>query len=52
MKFKVYPFLFEVNTDDIQLNWENTEYRWILPEKIENYKTVPMLKEVMDEVLR
>lgn len=49
--FKVYPFLFEVKTGDIQLNWENIKYRWILPEKIVNYKTVPMLKEVIEEVL-
>lgn len=49
--FKVYPFLFEVKTGDIQLNWENIKYRWILPEKIVNYKTVPKLKEVIEEVL-
>ncbi len=50
--FKVYPFLFEVKEDKIQLNWENTEYRWILPEKIANYKTVPKLREVIEEVLK
>lgn len=50
--FKVYPFLFEVKEEKIQLNWENTEYRWILPEKITNYKTVPKLREVIEEVLK
>ena len=51
VEFKVYPFLFEVNTDDIDLNWENTAYKWIKPEKIIKYKTVPKLKEVIEEVL-
>lgn len=49
--FKVYPFLFEVKEVNIQLNWENTTYRWILPKDITRYKTVPKLKEVIDEVL-
>ena len=49
--FTVYPFLFEVKTRDIQLNWENIEYRWIVPEKIVKYRTVPKLKEVIEDVL-
>ncbi len=51
VEFKVYPFLFEVNKDNIDLNWENIEYRWIKPEKVIEYKTVPKLKEVIEEVL-
>lgn len=50
--FKVYPFLFEVQEENIKLNWENIDYRWILPEKITKYKTVPKLKEVIEEVLK
>ncbi len=52
LEFKVYPFLFEVEEKNIKLNWENTEYRWITPEKIRRYKTVPKLKEVIEEVLK
>jgi 8-oxo-dGTP pyrophosphatase MutT (NUDIX family) len=48
--FKVHPFLFEVKTKNITLNWENTEYKWIKPNKIVNYDTVPKLKEVIEEV--
>jgi 8-oxo-dGTP pyrophosphatase MutT (NUDIX family) len=48
--FKVYPFLFEVKTEEITLNWENVDYRWIEPHKIIKYNTVPKLKEVIEEV--
>ena len=51
LKFKIYPFLFEVKEEKIQLNWENVEYRWINPHDITKYKTVPKLKEVLEEVL-
>lgn len=50
--FKVYPFLFEVKEENIRLNWENINYRWILPKDITRYKTVPKLKEVIEEVLQ
>ncbi len=52
MEFKIYPFLFEVEEENVQLNWENVEYRWILPERIIKYRTVPRLKEVIEEVLK
>ncbi len=52
LEFKVHPFLFEVNTENISLNWENTEYKWINPEEITEYKTVPKLEEVIEEVLK
>jgi hypothetical protein len=44
--------LFEVEEKTIVLNWENTKYRWIVPEKIARYKTVPKLKDVIEEVLK
>jgi 8-oxo-dGTP pyrophosphatase MutT (NUDIX family) len=50
-EFIVYPFLFETEEGNIQLNWENTEYRWILPEEIGNYETVPKLNDVIERVL-
>ncbi|MBU7032336.1 MAG: NUDIX domain-containing protein [Theionarchaea archaeon] len=48
--FKVYPFLFEVKTKTITLNWENTQFKWIRPDRIVNYDTVPKLREVIEEV--
>ncbi|MBU7016425.1 MAG: NUDIX domain-containing protein [Theionarchaea archaeon] len=51
LEFEIYPFLFEVKDENIQLNWENTEYKWINPGKITQYRTVPKLKEVIEAVL-
>ncbi|HID97188.1 MAG TPA: NUDIX pyrophosphatase [Thermodesulfobacteriaceae bacterium] len=40
----VHPFLLEVdNPEDICLDWENTEFRWVEPGKINDFKTVPAL---------
>ena len=50
--WRVHPFLFVVhNPDKIRLDWENLEMRWILPEEIVQFQTVPALKEVLERVL-
>ncbi len=42
--WEINPFLFEVESDnEVELNWENTEYRWVSPEKIKELDTVPKL---------
>ncbi|MBU6996670.1 MAG: NUDIX domain-containing protein [Theionarchaea archaeon] len=51
IQFRVHPFLFEVNCSEIRLNWENTEYRWVHPEEIGTYETVPRLRETIESVL-
>ena len=43
----VHPFLFRSNSNIIKLDRENEDYHWIDPEKIENYDTVPKLKEAL-----
>ena len=45
--WEIYPFLFRLKTGTINLNWENSEYRWILPEEIHEYDTVPSLGKVL-----
>jgi len=48
----IYPFLF--HCDDpaaVRLDWEHTEYRWIEPDEIEHFQTVPHLKEVLSMLL-
>ncbi|MFN3301782.1 MAG: DUF6390 family protein [Patescibacteria group bacterium] len=40
-----YPFLFETKTDKIKIDWEHTKYRWIKPNEIKNYRTVPKLEK-------
>jgi ribose 1,5-bisphosphate isomerase len=46
----VHPFLFEARSKAIQLDWENTEYRWIDSRELSSYETVPKLKETFDRV--
>ncbi len=42
----IHPFLFEVLAPDaITLDWEATEMRWIAPQELQNYETVPKLEE-------
>ena len=48
--WKIHPFLFETTTQQISIDWEHTEYRWIKPDWICGYKTVPKLKEALDLV--
>ena len=44
----IFPFLFHLEKNlEIHLDWEHTEYRWIHPEEIEAFDTVPHLKEVV-----
>ena len=47
----VYPFLFVVEDPVIELNWENSEYRWISPSEITQYRTVPSLDKVLASLL-
>ena len=46
----VHPFYFRSNTNAIILDWEHDQYKWITPAEIENYDTVPRLKEALDSV--
>ncbi len=43
----IYPFLFSVKNPKIKLNWENSEYKWIVPDEILNYRIVPELDKVL-----
>jgi len=46
----VHPFLFETQSTTITLDWENVEYRWIHPNELRSYETVPKLEETFDRV--
>jgi 8-oxo-dGTP diphosphatase len=47
----VHPFLFSSDTDQIRIDWEHDEYRWINPKEIENYETVPRLEDALNCLL-
>jgi 8-oxo-dGTP pyrophosphatase MutT (NUDIX family) len=47
----VHPFLFEVRESArIRADWEHTETRWIRPQDIFQYETVPQLAEALMRV--
>jgi len=48
----VYPFLFGVpNPKKIKIDWEHTEFRWIKPEELEGFETVPSLMETLNTLI-
>lgn len=49
--YVVYPFLFDVSSRRVRLDWENVEHRWIRPDEIDRYDTVPRLRDVLASVL-
>lgn len=50
-EWEIFPFLFKVDSPDIKLNWENSEFKWIAVNEINNYKTVPNLEKVLLSLL-
>ncbi len=48
VKWVVHPYLFRIKgRDKIKIDWEHSETKWIKPSDIDNYQTVPMLKEAL-----
>ena len=50
-EWNIFPFLFKAKNPEIKLNWENSEFKWIEPNKIKNYKTVPDLEKILFSLL-
>jgi len=50
-EWNVFPFLFKVKNPKIKLNWENSDFSWIEPNEIKNYKTVPELEKILFSLL-
>jgi 8-oxo-dGTP diphosphatase len=46
----VHPFCFRTNNNVVNLDWEHDQYKWVNPDEIENFDTVPRLKEALDRV--
>lgn len=47
----IYPFLFETDKNEIKIDWEHVEYRWVNIDEIDKYDTVPKLKEAIKKLL-
>ena len=50
-EWNIFPFLFKTKNTEIKLNWENSEFEWIEPNKIKNYETVPELEKILFSLL-
>ena len=50
-EWNIFPFLFKANNPKIKLNWENSDFDWIKPNEIKNYKTVPDLEKILFSLL-
>jgi hypothetical protein len=53
VRWVVHPYLFHIkDRDKIKIDWEHKEARWIKPEEIGNFDTVPRLKETLARVYK
>lgn len=50
-EWEIFPFLFEASNPTIKLNWENSDFKWILPIELKNYETVPSLEKLLLNLL-
>ena len=51
VRWIVHPYLFNIKERrKIRIDWEHKEAVWIKPEEIDNFQTVPMLKETLARV--
>lgn len=49
--YVVHPFLFETPNRGVRLDWENVEHRWVRPEELDRFETVPRLVDVVAAVV-
>jgi 8-oxo-dGTP pyrophosphatase MutT (NUDIX family) len=50
-EWEIFPFLFDVENPKINLNWENSDYKWIKIEDLQKFDTVPSLDQVLINLL-
>lgn len=47
-KWEIHAFLFESQTENVQLNWENDSAAWVFIHELCQFKTVKWLKNILD----
>ncbi len=50
-EWEIFRFLFESKNPTVKLNWENSDFKWIDVDELENYETVPSLQKVLFNLL-
>ncbi len=49
--WRIHPFLAEAKRDEEpEIDWEHSKYRWIKPEEVYDFNTVPKLDKVMENL--
>jgi 8-oxo-dGTP pyrophosphatase MutT (NUDIX family) len=51
--WRIHPFLFEVVTPhvEIETDWEHRDWRWVEPEEMKRFATVPRLVQTLEACL-
>lgn len=49
--WRIHPFLFDIHSPDVTIDWEHTEYRWVDPVDIDHDTTVPGFKLVLRSII-
>ena len=49
--WRIHPFLFEIQSPQVTIDWEHTEYRWIDPGDVDHRTTVPGFQLVLRSIL-
>jgi nicotinamide-nucleotide amidase len=48
----IHPFLFHISEPEkIKIDWEHTELKWIDPQELTSYETVPSLNDALSKVI-
>ena len=48
VRLVVHSYLFRIKEPGkVKIDWEHSDKRWIKPEDMDSYQTVPMLKEIL-----
>jgi 8-oxo-dGTP diphosphatase len=51
VRWIVHPYLFRISDrDKVRIDWEHKETKWIRPQELVDYQTVPMLEETLAQV--
>jgi isopentenyldiphosphate isomerase len=48
----IHTYLADRETDEVKLNNEHTEYKWVNPQDIKNYDIVPGTYEMIDSLIK
>lgn len=51
MEIIVHPFLAEISTNEIRLNNEHTEFKWVNLEDVKDFDTVPRTYEMISALV-